>query len=137
MGLDYAALTAELAAGHPVTGAYDADAATAAGQLNAVNVPQDLESLSGSQMWSCTDATEYAALTDAKKQQWMAFCGVDNITPVTNTSAAAETVKDIFGVGSATIGNLVALRGYSAAQSTLLGFGEITQTMVQTARGEI
>jgi len=36
--MDYEALKTELDAGHPVTGAYDADDALAAGELNAVNV---------------------------------------------------------------------------------------------------
>ncbi len=35
--MDYTALATELAGTHPVTGAYDADDAIAAGQLNAVN----------------------------------------------------------------------------------------------------
>lgn len=37
--MDYIALAAELTAGHPDTGAYNADDALAAGQLNAVNRP--------------------------------------------------------------------------------------------------
>ena len=39
MALDYAGLQAELLAGHPDTGAYDADDALAAGELNALNRP--------------------------------------------------------------------------------------------------
>ena len=40
--MDLAALAAELTGGHPDTGAYDADDATAAGELNAVNRPNDV-----------------------------------------------------------------------------------------------
>ena len=40
--MDLAALAAELTGGHPDTGAYDADDAIAAGELNAVNRPSDV-----------------------------------------------------------------------------------------------
>lgn len=47
--MDYVALKAELDAGHPVTGAYNADDALAAGELNAenrtVNYPVELDGL--------------------------------------------------------------------------------------------
>lgn len=39
VALNYTALAAELAAGHPTTGAYNADNALAAAELNAVNRP--------------------------------------------------------------------------------------------------
>ena len=41
--MDLVALAEELTAGHPDTGAYDADDATAAGQLNAVNRPANVD----------------------------------------------------------------------------------------------
>ena len=40
--MDLAALAAELTAGHPDTGAYDADNALAAAEINAVNRPADV-----------------------------------------------------------------------------------------------
>jgi len=47
--MNYEALKLELDNGHPVTGAYDADAAIAAAQMNAVNItvnnPVDLDGL--------------------------------------------------------------------------------------------
>ena len=40
--MDIAALAAELAAGHPDTGAYNADDALAAGEINVLNRPGDV-----------------------------------------------------------------------------------------------
>ena len=42
--MNIAALAAELTAGHPGTGAYDADLSVAAGQLNAVNRTRNKDS---------------------------------------------------------------------------------------------
>ena len=42
MAKDYAALQAELLAGHPVTGAYSVDDATAADELNALNISGEI-----------------------------------------------------------------------------------------------
>ena len=49
--MDYQALKTELLAGHPVTGAYDADDALAADQLNAVNVTAQREVISASDIF--------------------------------------------------------------------------------------
>ena len=62
--MNLATLKTELDTGHPGTGAYDADAAIAAGQVNAANVTRlttvDIEAL---REWASTDgrATKMAA----------------------------------------------------------------------------
>lgn len=52
--MDIAALAAELTAGHPDTGAYNADSSLAADQLNTVNRTRNLSSLSGDAMFAAT-----------------------------------------------------------------------------------
>ena len=48
--MDIVALAAELTAGHPVTGAYNADDALAAGELNAVNRTRSRDTVTGSEI---------------------------------------------------------------------------------------
>ena len=138
MAIDYAALTAERAASHPVTGAYNADAQLAADELNAVNIDTIRSSMTGSEIWAATDPTEYSAKTDAQKSQWLAFCAIETHDPAVG-GLAQSFVVDIFGGGSATVtalGNLRTLTVSRASQLNL-GVGNVTKSHVQTARGEI
>ena len=130
--MDLVALKAELLAGHPDTGAYDADAATAATQLNAVNRTRNLTSLTGDVMFGATDDTEFAGLTDLKKQLWVSFCGRDSIDPFGSANVAFVTW--IFGGGSGTITTLATLRKEDLSRAAELGFGFIYPGHVQDAR---
>jgi len=135
--INYATLTAELAGSHPVTGAYDADAQTAADELNAVNITQIKANLTGAEIWASTDATEYAALTADQKAQWLAFCGITDHDPSVG-GLAQLFVVDLYGGASATVGNLGSLRGdnVSRASQLNLGVSVITISHVKAARGE-
>lgn len=129
--MDYAALKAELLAGHPVTGAYDADDTVAAGQLNALNRTRVRGSMSGDDLFQQTDSTEFAALTDAKKQLWLAFCGRDSVNP---SGANVVFVQWVFGGGSATVTALNAARQEAISRATELGLPVIREGHVQQAR---
>lgn len=129
--MDYAALKTELDAGHPVTGAYDADAATAAGQLNALNRTRNKGTLSGDAIFGATDGTEFAALTDHKRDIWVSFCGKD-VDPF--DSANVAFVQWVFGAGSDTVTNLNALRVEAISRAEELGFPTIITSMVTEAR---
>jgi len=131
-----AELAAELTAGHPVTGAYDADAATAAGQVNAQNVVRIRASMSGQEMFENTDSADYAGLTDAKKAEWISFCGIDTHDPRAD-GTVQEFVIYIFGGGSDTVTNLSAARNETVSQAVVLGFPEVTASHVLVARGEV
>ena len=134
MSLDYAALTAELAGGHPVTGAYDADAATAAGQLNALNIDQNRSSMTGSEILNNVDATEWGALTADEQQTVWDIVHLGTVNPF---GVEATLMTNVFGGGSNTITALAAARKTQISRAAALGFPTITITMVQTARGEI
>lgn len=105
--MDIAALKARLLAGHPDTGAYDADAAIAAGQINAVNRTRVKPSLSGNDLFTATDGLEFGELTNEKKQMWVSWCNTDR-DPA--DAANVAFVNFIFGNGSATLANLAAIR---------------------------
>ncbi len=61
--MDHAALGIKLSAGHPVTGAFDADASVAADQCNVVNCIRDVASVTGQQLFEAAVPAEYDALT--------------------------------------------------------------------------
>lgn len=81
------------------SGMTDAEAAAA---LVAINNVEQRESISGSELFGYTDETEYNALTDAKKSQWLGICGIESVT-----KAAVPIIKDIFPNGTTTWGNIV------------------------------
>ena len=69
--MDIAALKAELAAGHPDTGAYTTgNPETAAAELNAVNRTKNKSSLTGDEMFDATVIADWSALTDHQQQLW-------------------------------------------------------------------
>ena len=127
---DYQALKSELLAGHPVTGAYSGDDATAAGELNALNIDVNLASISGDETFQATDATEYGALTDTEKQLWLAFCGRDIIDPF--ATANVTFVTDLFG--AATVANLQAIRKKQTSQAALTFGKAVNEGHVAHAR---
>lgn len=131
--MDYQALKTELDATHPVTGAYDADDVIAAGQINAENITRIKARMSGREIFENTNAAEYAALTDAKKSEWISFCGIDEHDPKSG-GPAQEFVTYVFGGGSTTVSNLNTARDESISRATELGFGTVLVGDVQYAR---
>ena len=118
MSLDYAALTAELSGGHPVTGAYDADAATAAGQLNALNIDQNRDTMTGSEVLNEIDKTEFDGKTDIQKQRVWDIMHLGELNPF---GIEADMMIEIFGGGSATIAALNAARKTQISRAAQLG----------------
>ena len=126
------ALAAELTAGHPDTGAYNVDDQIAANQLNAVNRSRNIASLSGDGLFSATDTVEFAALTEAKKSNWLAFCGRESVDPF--GAANVAFVNWVFGGGSTTISSLASLRTESVSRAVELGLGFVQPGHVENAR---
>lgn len=129
--MNIAALKTELDAGHPGTGAYDDDDATALAQLHVSNRTTNKTSMSGDEVFAATDATEFTALTAGEKSLWMAFCGRASIDPF--GSANVALVSSIF-TGGDTLVALQAARTNSINRLTELGFGKIVLTDVTKAR---
>lgn len=129
--MDITALKAELLGGHPDTGVYDADSVVAASQLNAVNRTRNKTSLSGNELFTSTDSTEFAALTDTERQMWVSWCNTDrDPTNARNISF----VNFIFGGGSTTIGNLATIRTEDVSRAVEIGLGVVKAGHVEQAR---
>jgi len=128
-----AALKAELLAGHPGTGAYDAgDDEVAAGQLNVVNRTRNRPTVEGSEILNATDDTEYGALTAGQKTDWLNLCGIEEIN--TASGVAKQMEADLFGPGTTTRTNLVAVRNEDVSRAVEIGLGTIRVGHVQEAR---
>jgi hypothetical protein len=130
--MDLQALKTELDAGHPVTGAYNADAALAVDELNAVNSPVNLSTLTGDEVFNAADSTEYSALTNDDKQLFLSICGRDSIDPFGTNNVAA--MQSIFGGGSATMAALATLRVTTQSRASILGLGRVLANHVLEAR---
>lgn len=129
--MDYQLLKTELDAGHPVTGAYNADDTLAAGELNAVNRTTNKAVVTGDELFTATDGTEFAALTDHKRELWVGFCSKD-VDPF--ASANIAFVQWIFGAGSTTVSTLATVRVNNVSRATELGLGEVDAGHIQYAR---
>ncbi len=130
--MDLAVLKTELLAGHPDTGAYDADDAVAATELNVVNRTRTRATVEGSEILNATDDEEFTGLAAADKSRWLALCGVDEIN--TSSGVAKSLEADLFGENTTTRTNLVALKSPPASRAIELGLGVVTQGKVWEAR---
>ena len=130
--MDLAALQAELAT-DPLTRGYSGMTdAEAAASLNTVNRTRTYPSLTGDQVFTATDATEFAALTDQKQLLWVSFTSKDSIDPADATNVAF--VNWIFGAGSDTLSALATLRTEDVSRAVELGLGTVKTGHVGMAR---
>jgi len=130
--MDYAVLKAELTAGHPVTGAYSANDATAATEINVVKRTRNVNKLTGDQMFAATDGVQFTGLTEEQRGLWLSFCGRESIDPFGN--ANVNFVTWIFGAGTATITALVALRKEDVSRAQELSLGIVNEGHITEAR---
>ena len=130
---DYPNLRTELDGSHPVTGAYNVDDLLAVDELNLKNITRIRASMSGQELLEATDSTEYAALTDAAKSQWLSLCAQDTVNPEAG-GVVQQIVVDIFGGGATTVTTLAAARQETISRAEELGFGTIVIGDVQNAR---
>lgn len=131
---DIAALKVELNAGHPDTGAYNADDELAAGQLNVVNRTRTRDTVTGSEILNATDDAEYGALAAGQKTDWLGLCGIESIDTASGVAKSMEA--DLFGAGTTTRTSLAAVRSPAASRAVELGLGRIGPGNVTEARGK-
>lgn len=129
--MDYQTLNTELTTdplGRGYAGMTDEQAAA---DLNTVYRTRDRAILTGAQIWEQTQPSEYNALTDAQKNQWIGFCGISVHDPF---GPSAQFVLDLFGGGSTTVANLQTARVENISRGAELGLGVITEGAVHSAR---
>lgn len=129
--MDIAALKTELLAGHPVTGAYNADDALAAAEINLTNIDRDRTSMTGREVAAEIVDSDYDGLTDGEKTQVLSLVASSDIDPF---GFAANVVKGIFGAGSDTVTALATARVESISRAVELGFGTIGANHIELAR---
>ena len=131
--MDYTVLKAELDAGHPDTGAYDADSAIAAAQINEPNreVAKLTTPLEAS---DATDADEFNALSDVDQQKWISVLAWDSIN--LNAGMGLATAQGIWSGAAGTITRpaLIATRTHLVGRSTELLLGKVRAGDVEYAR---
>ncbi len=130
--MDYQKLKTKLAAGHPITGAYSSSNATAATEMNAVNVTVTVSTVTGSQILNATDTAEFSALSSGDKSAWRELCAIDDID--TASGVAKHMESEIFGAGTTTRSNLQALRKRVTSEGEKEGFGTVREGDISYAR---
>jgi len=99
-----------------------------ADSLNTADRVVVREEIVGNELFSYTDETEYLALSDALKSQWLSLCSIDIIR-----KNAVPIIKSIFNSGSATWGNIVKTETLSRAEELGLGLVSVADvTFVRT-----
>ncbi len=131
MAIDIDALKTELDSGHPDTGAYNADDALAAVELNTVNRTLNKTSMTSSEVYNAIDVTQWNGLTDPQQQEVWNILHLGEINPF---GFEADRFTTIFGGGSATLVTLSALRKTDVSRAVEIGLGEVKVGHVQEAR---
>lgn len=126
-------LKAELAAGHPDTGAYNTNDALAAAEINVVNRTLNRNIMSGSEVFNVINKAEFNALSAANKQLVWNILHLVDLNPF---GLEAALLTDVFGGGSTstTITDLAVMRKTDVSRATELGLGRIGPGLVTEAR---
>ena len=103
----------------------------AAVDLNIERKAKNRRSMSGAEAYGLTDPTEYTALSDAAKSQWLSLCSIISVDPF---GPAAQAVIDLFPLAGTTISNLQAARVETISRAVELGIGKVTSQHVIDAR---
>ena len=131
----YVDLAAELVAGHPVTGAYDANHQLAADQLNAVNRTITVTHLSASELFEAIEDSDWDARTADQREKIKTILSLgDEINIAPGTKARTMMASALSGA-TASLANLGALENPPASRAQELGFPFVTSADVAAARG--
>lgn len=129
--MDLQALKVELLAGHPDTGAYSLDDATAAAELNAVNRTNPRASMTASELMNTINKAEFDALLAGDRALVWNVLHIGDINPF---GIEASIFTSAFGAGSGTITSLAAARIAAVSRADELGIGSPTPGDVIQAR---
>jgi hypothetical protein len=134
----YAAVSAELLAGHPVTGAYpvgtDADDTAALAQINLANVVRDRPTIPATEILEIIIANpgEWNALTASEQTMVSMILDLNPSVPTAAGSPARTALVAI--LGAATVAAIGAAIPETVSQATALGLPVIIIGDIQNAR---
>lgn len=106
-------------------------AAEVAVDMNLVNRSRNRTSMTSSEVLNAVNASDWAGLTDAKKQQMWDVLSIGTINPF---GVEATLLIGIFGSGSETIQTLTGLRKEAISRGAELGIGRVRTGYVIDAR---
>lgn len=106
--------------------------AEVADDLNSEYRTRTRDSVFGYEIFNVTNDAEYNALTDAQKSSWDALCAIEQINTSSGVAKAREA--ELFGPGTTTRSNLIALRIESMSRATELGLGFVKVGHVEEVR---
>lgn len=131
--MDYVALKSEIDSDPLIRGyAGMTDQQVADSLNNTIDRTVNRPPVSGDEMYNVTDATEFDALTDAKKDRWVTFT---RSTAIDLQSAANQAmVNHIFGNPSASRTAMINLSTETVSRGVELGFGHVSFSDVENAR---
>ena len=116
----------------PTSKGYAGMTAVQAAEAGSIaNRPVNKTSMTGDEMFSHTNATEYTLLTDLQKLQWISFCGRETIDPF--GAANVAFVQSLFA-GGATIASLSAARRRNVTRWEEIGAGVVRAGNIEEAR---
>lgn len=124
-------LKAELAAGHPDTGPYNADDTLAAAELNVVNRTLDRSEMPGHEVFNAIPEADFGSLSAADQQQVWDIVHMGTVNPF---GLEADIFVAIFGNPSTTIGALKLARVLNVSRAVELNLGRIGPGLVTEAR---
>lgn len=108
------------------------DDSAIADSLNAPGPQVDRDSITGGEIASAVDLAEWKALTNVLDREYVtALMSVDSI-PLTQNFK--QNVAGLFGAGSETRANLLALLKRTGSRAEELGLGRVTPSDVANAR---
>ena len=100
-------------------------------ELNALDKQRNKTTMTGSEIWTATDAGDYVALADIQKGSWLSVCGIEKHDPF---GVSDQFVISVFGGGSSTVATLAALRVELSSTAIINGFGNVGQGDIEDAR---
>jgi hypothetical protein len=103
-----------------------------ANDLNTEYRTKARDTVQGWEIFNVTDDAEYTALTDLQKSGWDALCAIEQIDTASGIAKSRES--ELFGGGTTTRSNLVALKSPAASRAAELGLSFIYEGNVQEAR---
>ncbi len=131
----YSTLRAELLTDPAALGYAGKTAAQVVTLMNTVNQAVERDIVPSWEVLEATVPSEYAALSAAEKTRYQLFVGAGSVNVKgTNTRTAFGTM---FGAGTATRTNLVALQTQLQSRAAVLGLGAVTERDVTIARGGV
>lgn len=130
--MDYTVLATEISTDPLVRGYSGMTDAQIAEDINTVYRTCRRDYIFGWEGFNATDDVEYGALTDAQKSSWDALCAIEQIDVTSGVAKSREA--ELFGPGTTTRSNLLALRDPPCSRGEELGLGFVLTSDVTFAK---